>query len=236
MLSIAICDEQKRYAEDLEWCISVWAVNSGINVKVKRFQNGPSLLSEFRRKGMFDLLFLDIEKGKDNGLEIAAKIRETDYIVSIVFISRHDDFYKEAYDRHPFHFLHKPISPAKIEETLNDYMKLRYQDIELFTFVVNKARYNLRLNDIVYFYSERRHVNAVCVDKKYSFYGKLGDVQDKLEEKTTRFLRIHQSFLVNMKFVKEYHYNELVMYTGEALYISKENRKKMRDIHMKLLE
>ena len=115
-------------------------------------------------------------------------------------------------------------------------MKMRYQDIETFTFGINKAQYNLRLNDIMYFYSERRHVNAVCKDRQYTFYGKLGEVQRRLEEKTNRFLRIHQSFLVNMKFVKEYRYSELVMYTGEALYISKENRKKMRDIHSLLLE
>lgn len=236
MLNIAICDDRKQYAEDLEWCIGVWAVNAGINVKIKKFHDGLSLLSCMQGRSMFDLLFLDIEKGKVNGLEIGAKIRETDYITTIIFTSRHDDYYKEAYDLHPFHFLHKPVSPLKIEETLDAYMKMKYQDIELFTFVVNKAQYNIRLNDIIYFYSERRHVNAVCVDQKYSFYGKLGDVQSRLEEKTNRFLRIHQSFLVNMKFVKEYHYSELVMYTGEALYISKENRKKMRDIHTMLRE
>ncbi len=235
MLKIAICDSESQYAQELGRCIGTWAANAGYNVKVKTFSHGDLLLSCLQEKGMFDLIFLDIEKDTGSGLQKAARIRERDFITSIVFVSWYD-YYKEAYEAHPFYFLHKPANPAKVGEILDAYMKMRYQDIETFTFGINKAQYNLRLNDIMYFYSERRHVNAVCKDRQYTFYGKLGEVQRRLEEKTNRFLRIHQSFLVNMKFVKEYRYSELVMYTGEALYISKENRKKMRDIHSLLLE
>ncbi|GFI48531.1 accessory gene regulator A [Lachnospiraceae bacterium] len=235
MLKIAICDSESQYAQELGRCIGTWAANAGYNVKVKTFSHGDLLLSCLQEKGMFDLIFLDIEKDTGSGLQTAARIRERDFITSIVFVSWYD-YYKEAYEAHPFYFLHKPANPAKVGEILDAYMKMRYQDIETFTFGINKAQYNLRLNDIMYFYSERRHVNAVCKDRQYTFYGKLGEVQRRLEEKTNRFLRIHQSFLVNMKFVKEYRYSELVMYTGEALYISKENRKKMRDIHSLLLE
>ena len=235
MLKIAICDSESQYAQELGRCIGTWAANAGYNVKVKTFSHGDLLLSCLQEKGMFDLIFLDIEKDTGSGLQTAARIRERDFITSIVFVSWYD-YYKEAYEAHPFYFLHKPANPAKVGEILDAYMKMRYQDIETFTFGINKAQYNLRLNGIMYFYSERRHVNAVCKDRQYTFYGKLGEVQRRLEEKTNRFLRIHQSFLVNMKFVKEYRYSELVMYTGEALYISKENRKKMRDIHSLLLE
>lgn len=236
MLKIAICDAGRRYAKDLEWGIKVWAANTGRNVRIKMYHEGGLLLSFLKENGMFDLIFLDIDMEGVNGLEVAAKIRETDLFTSIIFTSQFEDYCKEAYEAHPFYFLSKPVSPRKLEETMEAYMKMKKQDIETFTCVINKAQYNLRLNDIMYFYSERRHVIAVCPDGRYSFYGKLIDVQNEMEKKTTRFLRIHQSYLVNMKYVKEYHYGELVLYTGQVLMISKENRRKMRDIHVLLAE
>ncbi len=179
MLKIAICDSESQYAQELGRCIGTWAANAGYNVKVKTFSHGDLLLSCLQEKGMFDLIFLDIEKDTGSGLQTAARIRERDFITSIVFVSWYD-YYKEAYEAHPFYFLHKPANPAKVGEILDAYMKMRYQDIETFTFGINKAQYNLRLNDIMYFYSERRHVNAVCKDRQYTFYGKLGEVQRRL--------------------------------------------------------
>lgn len=236
MLKIAICEDEPRYAEDLEWCLQVWATNSGNNIKIRKFDNGVPLLSCIDVNGAFDLIFLDVEMDKMDGLETAAKIREKDFITSLIFVSQYEDYYKKAYEVHPFHFLSKPIHPKKLEETMDSFMRMKRQDVETFTFNINKTRYSLLLNDIIYFYSESRHVHAVCREQKYTFYGKLGVVQKELEEKDNRFLRIHQSYLVNMKYVKEFHYKELVLFNGQSLYISKENRKKMREIHMMLLE
>lgn len=236
MLKIAICDDEKRYAEDLEWCLKVWAANTGNNTFIRKFDGGAPLLECLNVTGVFDVIFLDVEMEKMSGLETAAEIRRKDFITAIIFISQYEKYYKEAYDVHPFHFLSKPVNPKKLEETMDAFMRMKGQDIETFTFNINKTRHSLQLNDIVYFYSECRHVTAVCRDQKYSFYGKLNDVQAKLEEKNNRFLRIHQSYLVNMKYVREFHYREVVLFNGQSLYISKENRKKMREIHMMLLE
>lgn len=236
MLKIAICEDEKRYADDLEWCLQVWATNTGNNIKTRKFDNGIPLLSCIDVNGMFDVIFLDVEMDKMNGLETAAKIREKDFVTTLIFVSQYESYYKEAYNVHPFHFLSKPINSKKLEETMDSFMVMKRQAIETFTFNINKARYSLQLNDIIYFYSESRHVTAVCKEQKYTFYRKLNDVQKELEKKDNRFLRIHQSYLVNMKYVKEFHYREVVLFNGQSLYISKENRRKMREIHMMLLD
>ncbi|MDD6492051.1 MAG: LytTR family DNA-binding domain-containing protein [Firmicutes bacterium] len=236
MLNIAICEDEERYADDLKWCLEVWAANSGINIKIKKFNNGIPLLEHIQSKGKFNLIFMDIEMEKMNGLETAVKIRETDYITAIVFVSQYEDYYKAAYDVHPFHFLCKPISPKKLESIMDAYMKMKKQDVETYTFSIGKAQYSLRLDEIVYFRSEHRHVNIIGRDCKYRFYGTLGAVQKELEQRTRRFIRIHQSYLVNTKYIREYHFKELVLYNGETLGISRDNRMKMRELHMLLLE
>lgn len=236
MLRIAICEDEKHYADKLEKYLRIWALNTAVNVRIKKYTGGDLLLSGIKTDGMFDLIFMDIEMGRMNGLETAAKIRETDYITTLIFVSQYEDYYREAYHVHPFHFLSKPVEMEELEETMNAYMKMKDQDMETFTFTIRKAQYNLRLNDIIYFYSECRQVTAVCADQRYSFYGKLSEVQRELEEKSSHFLRIHQSYLVNTRYVKEYHYSNVVLYNGENLCISRDNRKKMSEIHMLLME
>lgn len=236
MLKIAICEDVKSFADDLEKNLQVWAAENGINVGIRKFDNGMPLLYCINDNGMFDLIFMDVEMDKMNGLDAAAKIRESDFITTIIFISQYEDYYKEAYNVHPFHFLSKPISRAKIDEVMASYLKMKKQDVETFTFNINKSQYTIHLSEVLYFNSERRHVNVICKDKTYVFYGKLNDVQKRIESKNCRFLRTHQSFLVNMKYVKEYHYTDVVMSNGDVLLISKDNRKRMREIHMLLLE
>lgn len=236
MLKIAICEDEKAFAEFLEKGIKIWAVKQGINVKIRAFDNGIPLLHCINDNGMFDLIFMDVAMEKMNGLEAATRIRKKDYITSIIFISQYEDFYKEAYNVHPFHFLSKPVEQNCLENVMNVYMKMKMQDVDTFTYCINKSQYTIPLSDILYFNSERRHINMICKDKKIVFYGKLSEIQQQLENKTSKFLRIHQSFLVNVKYIRTYHYSSLVMANGEDLLISRDNRKKMREIHKLFLE
>lgn len=232
MLKIAICDDVKSYMDILEKNVLAWAAQNGINVIVRKFDGGKPLLHCIDDNGMFDLIFLDVRLKRMNGLEVAAKIREHDNITAIIFISQYDDYYKEAYNVHPFHFLSKPISQNLMNNAMDSFMRMKMRDKETYSFSVNKAQYTLHLSDILYFGSERRQVCVVCEDATYMFYGKLSDVQKQLEDKNTRFIRIHQSYLVNMKYIREYHYTDVIMSNGDILLISRDNRKMVRSIHM----
>lgn len=220
----------------LEKNIVIWAAERGINAAVRKFDNGTSLLYCIRDNGMFDLVFMDVEMKKMNGLETAARIRENDFITAIIFVSQYENYYKEAYDVHPFHFLNKPVGQARLNEVMDSYMKMKKRDRETFTFNVNKVQHTVYLSDVLYFSSERRLINVICSDEIHVFYGKLNDVEDHITAKQCKFIRIHQSFLVNLRHVKEYRYASLVMSNGDELQISKENRHRIRDIHMLMLE
>lgn len=236
MLKIAICEDVQNFADALEQCLQAWAVSAGVNISVRKFDNGVPLLYCIHDNGMFDLIFMDVEMDKMNGLEAAEKIREEDFLTTFIFVSQYEDYYKDAYHVHPFHFLNKPVSQPKINEVMQSYMRMKKQDMETITFCINKSRYTVPLPDIMYFASERRCITVVCQDRLYHFYGKLREIQEYLQEKNCKFIRIHQSFLVNMKYIQEYRYSDVTIRNGDILPISRNNKREIREMHKMMLE
>lgn len=236
MIKIAICEDTESFADALKKKIEYWAVSSGFNVAIKMFNDGTPLLHNIRDNSAFDLIFMDVEMEGMDGLEAAAKIRKTDFITSIIFVSQYEDYYRDAYEVHPFHFLSKPVSQARLNEVMDSFVKMKIQDVETFSFQMNKRKITVHLSDVLYFASELRLIHVIGKQVNYHFYGKLNEVQKILEEKNGRFLRIHQSYLVNMKYIMEYHYADVLLVNGESLLISRDCRKEVGKIHRTLLE
>lgn len=80
-----------------------------------------------------------------------------------------------------------------MEKLISDvYEKLQIDD--KFAFKSNKTYYNISLNKIMYFMSEKRITNVYYIDKICTFYGKMNDVEINLRKKQVDFWRIHHSF------------------------------------------
>ena len=62
---------------------------------------------------------------------------------------------------------------------------------------------------------------------KYLLYGKLDEVEKELEDKA--FLRIHQSYLVNMKHIVGINRYEALLNNGIRLKISKDRYKSVKE-------
>lgn len=65
---------------------------------------------------------------------------------------------------------------------------------------------------------------------KYTMTGKLNDIQEILKDKN--FIRIHQSYLVNLKFIKDVSYHHVILKNGEQLPVA---RPKFREIKEQFL-
>ena len=63
------------------------------------------------------------------------------------------------------------------------------------------------------------------LDTVRKFYEKLDNIEKFMENSDMYFLRIHQSFLVNYKYIEEMFYDKIILLNGETLYISEDRRK-----------
>ena len=70
---------------------------------VIRLQSGDS----------FDIIYLDIEMDKEDGISAAKRIRIYDKNVLIIYVTSHENHMKESFVVRPFQFLVKPVSENK---------------------------------------------------------------------------------------------------------------------------
>ena len=82
--------------------------------------------------------------------------------------------------------------------------------LRTFPFVEGKRTINME--EVIYIETNRHKNIFHTKDESYSIYRKIGELQKELEG--LGFLRTHQSFLVNMRFV-------LTLTTGEQLSVPK---------------
>lgn len=236
-MRIAICDDDSVIVQNLHERLERIMIEWSINADIYDFSDGEDMLYEIESTGIFDIIFLDIEIGKMNGINIASELRNKYFIFTLIFISQYDNYYRAAFEVQPFWFLDKPFSDEKLELALRKAIDRGINREETFDFSFNKVYYRIFLDDIMYFESDRRQVLIHCVDNKiYKCYNKLDIIEQEFKNKNRYFIRVHRSFYVNQIYIKKYYYDKILLYNNEEIQISASRREKVRDIYINTLE
>jgi two-component system LytT family response regulator len=159
---------------------------------------------DFLKGTPVDFIFLDINMPHLSGMELAVLLpAET----KIVFTTAYSEFAAESYSFHTIDYLLKPItlkrflsSKQKIET------QLRKQEVieapismtgeEYFFVKSGKVLTKIRMEDILYFESEKEYVRLVTTTEQLLIYRRLKDIEEQLP---LPFVRVHNSYIVNIK-------------------------------------
>ncbi len=101
-----------------------------------------------------------------------------------------------------------------------------------FAFV--EGEQTLRAEDIIYIETNRHRNLFYTKDGTFSIYRKLNDIEKDMEGMD--FLRIHQSFLVNMRYIQKISSYVLRLTTGEELSVPKSRYQKVKQAYARYQE
>lgn len=221
MLRIAICMETKSYGELLERVIDEWALQEKLNVQRKMFLTGEEVLADIEQTGYFDVVLMDTGlKGNMSGINTAEKLRQIYKKFCLIFIAGHDKYYKEAFRLHSYQYLEKPVGKRILFESLNQAAEYHLMN-ETFVFRFKGKAYCIRLLEVLYFTSDKRVIRIHMEDgREFVFYEKLDELERQLQKYSSRFFRVHQSFLINGRQVEQYHSKFIVMRKGQRIPVS----------------
>lgn len=241
MLRVAICEDVLSELQKQTQIIQSIMARLSKNVKFFCFRSGEELLMETDTTGNMDIVFLDVEMLGISGIETARILRERDSRVILIFVSCHNQYCKEMIEVQPYAFIDKPVSEEKLEKILKRVFETHLNSDDSYCFSYNKRQYNIPLNQIRFFQSDKRivQINAVQLDMpelEYLFYGKLEEVERNLRKANVKFLRIRKSLLVNTRFIKEYSADRVVLDNGREVEISKNYRDHVRQHYISMLK
>ena len=241
MLRVAICEDVLSELQKQTQIIQSIMARLSKNVKFFCFRSGEELLMETDTTGNMDIVFLDVEMLGISGIETARILRERDSRVILIFVSCYNQYCKEMIEVQPYAFIDKPVSEEKLEKILKRVFETHLNSDDSYCFSYNKRQYNIPLNQIRFFQSDKRivQINAVQLDMpelEYLFYGKLEEVERNLRKANVKFLRIRKSLLVNTRFIKEYSADRVVLDNGREVEISKNYRDHVRQHYISMLK
>ncbi len=198
-MNIAICDDDVAITRSIRAFLSRFQ-DKFPDLYIEEFNSGENLLAAFKEGIIFEIIFLDIQMSKVNGIQSAIKIKEKYKNVLIIFLTGYSNYVKEAFRLRAFQYLLKPV---KKEEVIKEFERALEQ------YKINHIKYELKMNDRITYleihdiqYMEvRNHIIIInTVSEKYMIRGKLQNEEVKL--KSCDFIRCHQGFLVNMMWIK----------------------------------
>lgn len=95
MVKIAICDNDVASTSLIENLLYEAARGINIPIEVDIFFDGLTLKAGMDQGNNYDLIYLDIEMEKLNGIKTAQYIREKKHTVLIIYISSYEKYLKD---------------------------------------------------------------------------------------------------------------------------------------------
>lgn len=238
MVRVAICDDAAAYGDWLAESVAGWAMDRRYNIQVGKFISGEELLADMEATGYYDVVFMDIDlKGGMNGIRTAEKIRKIYEHICLIFISQHDDYYKEVFHIHPFQYLEKAGKKDRLIQSLDEAVTNYRYTREIYTFHFKGSNHCILLYEVLYFSSEGRVIRVHLENgREYAFYEKLDGLEKRLKRSSSRFIRIHKSYLINGRQMEKYDLKNVIMRNGEILPVSLKKRINLTDYHMEYMD
>lgn len=164
MVRIAVCDDDMRFTAELEEMVRREADDSGISVETEAYSDGGTLVADIEKGYRYDLVFLDIEMERVDGISAARQIRRIDRSALLIYVSGYEQYLKELFEVEPFRFLSKPVDGAKFRKYFRDACARIGETEAYYRFSFNKEIRKVAVRDVVYFESRNRVVHIFMAD------------------------------------------------------------------------
>lgn len=225
-MNIAICDDIKNCQEDIKKHIKFYFNDNKIPLNIFTFDTTEMLL---KSDIIFDIAFLDVELGEENGLDAGKQLRLKNERIIIFVVTAYNKYLDDAFDLRAFRFLPKPIQAQRLYSALDSAVELLNNTFTTFLECRTNNRIKIAVREIIFVEISNRKTKIITENGIYFSNEKLSHWRDILS--ASYFAVPHSSFIVNMNYSSEYKRNELKLKHKENEYtipIAARNQSKFR--------
>ena len=221
MLRIAIAEDEPTCARTLQEYIQRYAAENGLEAAVTWFQDGMELAEGYAP--VWDILFLDIQMARLDGMETARRVRRQDPDVILVFITNLARYAIQGYEVDASDFILKPIEYGRFRarmDTLTARLARRQEAFVVLPLAEQKIR--VPVGDILYAEVVDHDLQVVTAKQRYLMRCTLQEMERMVEGQG--FSRCNRCYLVNLRRVTGVE-RDAVQVGAYSLPISRPRRK-----------
>ena len=242
MLTSVIVDDEPKAIQGLSWELS----NFSDQIKVTATFNDPEKALIYLAENEIDCLFLDIEMPTMDGFQFLKKLKSRDF--AVVITTAYNEYALKALKNDAIDYLLKPIDTDDLEETIAKIKKhnvrsLNSNKVEKVLLNFNEKLNNKKITintdgkliflepeEILFIVSDGNYSTIHTIDnKKIVVTKKLKEVNTLLPDEL--FFRIHNSYVINLKKVKEFFKTDgyVVLENNHKIPVSRQKKAEFLD-------
>lgn len=221
MIRIAVVEDDEDYIAVIKKYIVRYMKEKGDTISVDVFQDGNQIVFDYQP--VYDIILMDIEMPKMDGISVAEKIRELDKDVIIIFITNMAQYALKGYQVRARSYILKPVNYyslalelqeaiATISRKVDDTILLKDDD------VLKK----ISVNDIYYLESQQHYIIVHTKTGNIRIRESMKNMERRLEK--SYFQRCNVSYLVNLAHVSSID-RDIVVVGGERIPMSRQKSK-----------
>lgn len=197
-MRVAICDGDAKAGEHIAAQLFRYGREQRQAFYMTRYTSAQSFLYDMEDGVLFDAVFLETELPDLLGVTVAQRLRAKGFMGQIVFVSASAAYAVESYEVNAVGYWLKPLQYEKICHTLARIVSA--DTARRFTVQYRAQTQRIAHRDIVYVESENVRCRLHCHGGvTHTVYKTLNTIEQELAD--GRFLRCHQSYLVNMDYI-----------------------------------
>lgn len=220
MYHIAIVEDEAAFAEQLQEYLKKYQEEHDLRFKISVFEDGEDILKDYQP--LYDIILLDIEMPKVNGMKAAEQIRMQDENVTLMFITNMASYAIRGYEVGALDFVMKPINyytfSMKITRVLKRTKQKAQQEILL---TLPDGVKKLNIQQIYYVEVQNRMLYYHTDEGVFVMRGTMQSVESILEPYS--FVKCNHWYIVNLQHVSEVKKTTAVV-AGHELEVSRRNR------------
>lgn len=220
-MRVVIAEDEAAQRAHMRQCVERYGAQHSLEITVQEFADGAALADGYERG--CDVLLADIDMPGMSGMDAAARIRQVDSRVMIIFCTNLVHRALDGYAVQALDFIVKPVGERRLWEAMDKARRyLAAREPHVLSLHTQDGVVCVRAQDILY---------AETYGRKLLVHTARGNLELRmpiaaLEQALCRdgFFRIHNAYLVSLRHVQRVSGFEAVV-AGDTLSVSRHKKK-----------
>ena len=232
-MRITICDDCANDRNRVRNLLIEYAEKNNRDFEYLEYASGEKLISDVYKNVKMDLILLDINMDDMDGLVTAAKIREILPDVPIILITAFMSYALDGYKVRANRFLIKGDLDITLPDCMDDMIEDLSRKDRVMVFDFREGKKRLSLDNIMYIESFGHNAVFHLSDNTYQQNRTLEDIEKELS--IYGFVRVHKSYVMNMKYVEKISSYILTMQNGNVIPIPRNRYAEVKQAYARYL-